>query len=235
MPLENFKTRLKKLPISKKLVLFGAFLVVIGVFMPWYKDIDKFNTGDMFLGITGPLYLAGLIVLAAGAANFGVIFTKLLGKKTPNLPLSENHFFIFSSALSVLMLILTSSVYFHPKFGINLMNKSMGIGMILGFVGTGIVILGSILSMKKREVNFDEEGELKPLIDIETRERVQSSLDPETKAVQKEVVDDQKIHSSPREEQPFETASKNRENGQNMAEKSMQELYRGHDNTNDIL
>jgi len=136
------------------------------VFLPWYRDIDKFNTGDLFLGITGPLYLAGLIVLLASIFTFGLMFLKVLGKPSPKIPLKEEHFHLLSSGFSLFMLVFAASVYFHNKFGINLVDKSMGIGMIIAFIGAGLVLLGSIMGVKKVAVSFEEEGQLDPLIDL---------------------------------------------------------------------
>lgn len=173
----SFKNRLKKLPLSKKFVFFGSLLAIIGVFLPWYQDFDKFNTGDMYLGLSGPLYLAGLIVLLAAVGSFSVVMTKLLQKPTPKLPLKEDHFFALNSGLSLFMLVMSLSVFFHPKFGINVIDKSMGIGMMLTFVGSGLALLGAILAIKKHDVSFDEEGHLDPLIDLEKQQRMQQDLE----------------------------------------------------------
>lgn len=176
---DSFKYRLKKLPITQKLILVGSFLAIIGVFLPWYRDIDRFNIGDSFLGITGPLYLAGFLVLVAFAVSFGVVMFKLLGKTLPKLPMKEKYLHILSGALSIFLLILAASVYFHPKFGINLTDKSVGIGMIFGFIGSSLVLLASILNGKVKEVDFDMEGHLEPL--IEMTEREPSSIDTRPK------------------------------------------------------
>jgi hypothetical protein len=172
----SLKSRLRKLPITKKLILFGSFLALISVFMPWYKDIDKFNTGDMFLGITGPLYLAGIIVLLSSGISFGVISLRLFEKPLPKLPLKEDHLHIFTGSLSTFMLIMAISVYFHNKFGISLVDKTMGIGMMFGFVGAGLSILGAVLSNKKAEIDFETDGELKPLINLEDDYRHRQDL-----------------------------------------------------------
>lgn len=178
---DSFKYRLKKLPITQKLILIGSFLAIIGVFLPWYKDIDRFNIGDSFLGITGPLYLAGFLVLLAFAISFAVVTFKLLDKPLPKLPMKERYLHILSSALSVFLLILAASVYFHPKFGINLTDKSLGIGMILGFIGSGLVLLASILNGKIKEVDFDMEGHLEPLIEMTEREASNIDTRPKDK------------------------------------------------------
>ncbi|MFA7685463.1 MAG: hypothetical protein WCX95_01535 [Candidatus Gracilibacteria bacterium] len=181
--METFKNRLKRLPLKEKFVLIGGLLVVIGSFLPWYKDLDKFRTGDTFLGITGPLYLAGLIVLMSGLVSFSLVLAKLLDKHSFKLPLQEAYIHLSGAALSILMIILTTSVYFHPKFGINLTEKTIGIGMMMSMLGVGFVILGSVLAIKKRDVNFEEEGTLKPLIDI--NDRVQSEITPRAPEPQK--------------------------------------------------
>jgi len=183
--METFKSRLKRLPFKEKLVLIGGFLVILGSFLPWYRDLDKFRTGDTFLGITGPLYLAGLIVLATGLVSFGLVMAKLLDKHGFKLPIQEAYIHLAGTGLSILMIILTTSVYFHPKFGINLTEKTIGIGMMMSMLGVGFVILGSVLAIRKRDVNFEEEGKLEPLIDI--NDRVQSDLSPKANDVPKSV------------------------------------------------
>ncbi len=180
MPASNLKTRLKNLDKRKKLVLIGSVIAAIGVFLPWYQDIDKFRTGDMFLGITGPLYLVGLVVGLAAIGAFGLILLELLDKPKPKLPMKENHFFIAGAGLSLLMLVLASSVYFHHKFGINLTDKSAGIGMIMAFIGSGGYLAGGILLERGKEMRISE-GKLEPLIDLNVSERVQSNLDRENK------------------------------------------------------
>ncbi|MFA6305689.1 MAG: hypothetical protein WC651_03085 [Candidatus Gracilibacteria bacterium] len=166
---DSLKYKFRQLPFYKKLALAGGFLMFLGAFLPWYQDIDKFKTGDMFLGITGPMYLAGLLVLVSGVACALVAGMKLFKKSELKLPLSDIHIFIAASGLSILMLVLALSVYFHPKFGINLTEKNVGIGIIFSFIGTGLTILGAFAGLKKKEVDFDIEGEIKPLIDIEDR------------------------------------------------------------------
>lgn len=179
----TFKTRLKNLSLMKKIILFGSIITFIGVFLPWYKDIDQFKTGDMFLGITGPLYLSGLIVLLASIVTIGLIGFKLFDKPIPKLPIKEDHLYILSSSLSLFMLILTISVFFHHKFGINLIDKSVGIGMMLAFIGSGLVLLGAILSIKKGAVDFEGEGYLEPLINLEEKERNKQGLESKEERV----------------------------------------------------
>lgn len=168
---DSFKLRLKNLPLVKKAILLGSFLMMISAFMPWYTDLDKFRIGETFLGISGPMYLAGFMVLLAGGASFGILMMHILEKPLPKLPVKDLQIHVFGSVLSFFMLILTASVYFHPKFGVNLTDKSMGIGMILAFIGSGAVLLAGILSLRSKEVDFDLEGHLDPLIDMDLENR----------------------------------------------------------------
>jgi hypothetical protein len=160
----SLKNKIKDLSIQRKFVLIGFGITFLSVFFPWYSDIDKYNGGDVFLGITGPLYLVGLIVLLTSAASFGIIILKLLDKPMIKLPVKEHYFFLFSSSLNIFMMIFSLSVFFHSKFGYSLLDKNVGIGMIFGFVGSGLIILGSFLEIKKKEHNILEESVIEPLI-----------------------------------------------------------------------
>lgn len=175
----SLKNKLKKLALTKKIILGSSAVAIISVFLPWYSDIDRFKIGDTFLGINGPLYLAGLLMLVAAAISCGIIVLQLMEKPLPKLPLAENKLHIFNGGISIFMLVLAASVYFHSKFGVNLTDKNAGIGMVLGFISSGGLILGGFLGMKTREINFEEEGHVEPLITIENREKRDISPDKE--------------------------------------------------------
>lgn len=173
----SFKTRLTKLPTVSKLVIAGSFISIVGVFLPWYNDIDKYGFGDMFLGISGPLYLAGIIVLLSGIVSFSMIAFRLFDKPLPKLPLKEEQFYAFSSSVSLTMLILSISVFFHNNFGVSLIDKSVGVGIYLGLFGSGVVMLGAIMALRTRGISFDVEGNLEPLIEVNDEHRETQPLD----------------------------------------------------------
>lgn len=190
----NILNKIKELSLGEKGVLLGSFLVIISVFMPWYSDTDQFKIGTTFLGITGPLYLAGLLVLIGGAMCMTSMVMKMRGKSLERLPVKENHLYVASSIISLLMLVLATSVYFHPKFGINLATKQYGIGMILAAIG-GILTLVSGILMERRKTeertildlhsehlaDFEpmerQSSGIIPTMTIEEAERVQKTLD----------------------------------------------------------
>ncbi len=176
MSFNQIKIRLAKLPVGQKIIGVGAFLLILGAVLPWYQDIDKFKVGDMFLGVTGPLYLAGFITLAAGALSLFVIAFKVMGKPLPKLPVMESQLHFVTSALSFFMLVLASSVYFHHKFGINITAKNAGIGMVIAFIGSAGLLFGAIISSKKTvEKDIFADSEMEPLVDMNA-EREQSEL-----------------------------------------------------------
>ena len=112
-----------------------------------------------------------------------MIVLRFLGKKLPNLPLEEAHFHIFVGAMSLFLLLITSSIYFHSKFGVNITMKEMKIGMITAFIGTLFVLVGGLRMNKEKGVSFESEGKLDRLIDVEDQNRVQRDVkekNPET-------------------------------------------------------
>ena len=163
---ETFIQKLKKLSLPLKLVGIGAFASFVSVFLPWYSDIDKFKTGDTFLGVTGPLYLIGFLFLALSAFSLTLVMYNAFGKNTPKMPISEDNSYIFSGAMSLFLLLIACSIYFHSKFGVNITLKQAGFGMIMAFLGASLVILGGYLKKKIVKVSFDTEGKLDQLIDL---------------------------------------------------------------------
>ncbi len=146
-------------------------MVFLSAFLPWYSDVDRFRIGNTFLGITGPLYLAGLLIMIVGAISIGYIVLQLLKKPLPNIPLSESQTYVFGGSSVIFMVVLAASVYFHSKFGVNLADKSAGIGMFTAIIGGSILVMGGLFLKKTRPSDdFDEEGFIQPLIKIDDRE-----------------------------------------------------------------
>ena len=175
---DTLKSRIMALALNKKILLGSSFLVMLSVFMPWYSDIDQFDTGYNFLGITGPMYLAGLLILSAGAVSFAIVMREAMGRPAADLPVENKYVHIIASGFSVLMVVLILSVYFHPKFGINLIDKSAGIGMGLGFIGMMGMLGGAMMRerVKAPKLTFEEELE-----SVDMMERSQRRPDvPET-------------------------------------------------------
>lgn len=149
VPAPRIKDKLLKLPMPQKMIGVGALLALIGSFLPWYKDIDSFNTGDQFLGITGPLYLVGYIII--GLSIFSLILTSFyfFEKNIPSLPIKESLIYILSGAFTLFLVIVANSVYFHPKFGINITSKEHQIGILLALIGSIGITTGGFLQNRE--------------------------------------------------------------------------------------
>ena len=158
--------KIKRLPIGLRFCGAGGILAFISVFLPWYSDVDIFKTGNEFLAISGPLYLSGLLILALSFISAGIVAMKTFDKKLPKLPIEEPYLFILSGCASLFLLLLTSSVYFHSKFGVNITQKTAGIGMILCVIGSVLILAGGLLQNRRKGISFEVEGKLEQLIDM---------------------------------------------------------------------
>lgn len=198
MPSQSTKDRFSRLPLFYKLTGIGAILAMISVFLPWYQDFDAFNTGERFLGINGPLYLVGYIVLALGL--FSIILTAyhFFEKKLPPLPLKESLIYILTGATSIFLIVIANSVYFHPKFGTNITSKVMQYGMVIAFIGAIITLVGGILKMRERGTSrliqeFQEETQpvVDPVLELNNFQQEQEAQKPWLKE------DEVRVHDSP--------------------------------------
>lgn len=196
MRTKSIKEKLLKLPLPQKLVGIGAALALIGSVLPWYSDIDTFNHGVQFLGVTGPLYLVGFIII--GVSLFSLILTGfyIFDKNLPDLPMKESLVYVLSGATGLFLLLIANSVYFHNDFGTNITSKEYGIGMLIVFIGVIGVTLGGIMQSREsgtaRFLNkFKEETEVKepeekldPVVELnnfqkEQAEEKQKTSEPE--------------------------------------------------------
>ena len=168
MPTRRLSQTISNLSLEEKLIAAGGLITAVSVFLPWYQDLDAFKTGDMFLGITGPLYLIGLIILAIGVVSVLSILSTTWQHKIAKtgLDLSVSH--IVLSAFGLFLLVLTNSVYYHPKFGVNIVLKEFRFGMVMAFIGIGLLLIGGIFEYRKGGIKWDKvEGKAEPLIDME--------------------------------------------------------------------
>jgi hypothetical protein len=159
--------RFAEMPGYFKMIGVGAFITAISVFLPWYRDLDAFNTGDKFIGLSGPLYLLGFLVMGLALFSMALFLVRIFGGKMPKFPLSESHNHMFVGVFNLFLLLITNSIYFHSKFGVNITMKEMRFGMMIAFVGSALVLVGGMIQNKKRAVSFETEGKLDPLIDVE--------------------------------------------------------------------
>lgn len=131
--MKRFKSNWRKYSLEGKMAFLGSFTMMAGLFLPWYKDVDNYDATQTFLGISGPLYLAGLFIGSAALIGIFIGFNKLSNRSEKFLGAEYKTVYIAQSFFAIFMTILAASVYFHPKFGFNLLEKEAGVGMYLTF------------------------------------------------------------------------------------------------------
>lgn len=167
MTLARLKETFLRLPIHTKLIAAGAVLLVVSTFLPWYADRDSYNIGDQFLGITGPTSLIGIFILLLGIFSLVLVSYHIIERRMPRLPISEVHAHIFVAAQSLFLLLIVNSIYFHPKFGVNITLKESRFGMITAVIGGIILLIGGILKNREERDGEDDIGHIEPLIKYE--------------------------------------------------------------------
>ena len=167
MPTKRIKQLIMDLPMEHKIVGGGSILMAISLLLPWYQDLDSFHTGDMFLGLTGPLYLLGFSILAMSLVNIAFIVFNALEKKLP-VNIRPASFFMVSGIVSFFLLIVANSVYFHPKFGVNITLKESQFGMFIAFIAASLLTVGGYFALRDKQAllkEFQEQAQ-EPLIKI---------------------------------------------------------------------
>ncbi|MFC1599916.1 hypothetical protein ACFL3T_02715 [Patescibacteria group bacterium] len=196
MPAKQLKDKFLKLALPQKIVGIGALIALISAILPWYSDIDMYNTGERFLGVTGPLYLVGYIIIALSI--FSIILTGfyLLNKKIPTLPMKESMVYILSGVVSLSLLIIANSVYFHPEFGVNITSKEYGIGMMLALIGSVAILIGGILQQREsgtsrfvkefqEETGVLEEETIDPVLELNNFQKEQMQREQKLEEINK--------------------------------------------------
>jgi hypothetical protein len=200
MPNPKIQDKLLKLPTPYKIIGLGALIALIGAFFPWYQDIDSFNTGDRFSGITGPLYLIGYIIIGLSVISLILTGFHLFEKKLPDLPLKESMIYILSGAFSLFLLVITNSIYFHPKFGTNITSKEYQFGMIFAFAGAIAAIIGGVLESRERgTARFIEEFQSEAQEDEDIDEVIALNNFQKEQQRERDVIDRTKSSSGVRE------------------------------------
>jgi hypothetical protein len=156
MPVKRIQQVVQELSFEKKLLAAGSLLMLISVFLPWYQDIDSFKTGDMFLGINGPLYLVGASILVLAATDLGLVISDSMGRKISLFGLKHSTFFLGSGLVCFYLLMVVNSVYFHPKFGFNITVKESQFGMFFAFIAASLMTIGGYLSTREKSAILKE-------------------------------------------------------------------------------
>ena len=97
-----------KLSQAEKVVTIGAILTIVSLFLPWYRDLDAWQKGEVFLGVTGPLSMIGLVILAGTGAVLVQMIGRALHKEVKLLKKIKN-LTTYVAAENVLLFIVATS------------------------------------------------------------------------------------------------------------------------------
>jgi hypothetical protein len=152
-----FKNIWRKLSSGQKLTMLGSLLLMLSLFLNWFSDKDVFRSGDTYSALGGPLYLAGLTMLLLAAVNIGLlILSALRQKRVVDMGESrQGKIQMIAGFASMYLLMLINSVFFHPRFGLNILEKKPEIGVMLALAATVMICCGGYLSYRKK---FEGEG-----------------------------------------------------------------------------
>lgn len=154
---QRVKQGFLRLPFARKTILISSGILAISPLLPWYDNRNSFGIGESYLGIQGPLFLIGFLIMGFGLINFSNLFFPLLGKNFFQLRRRTGATSLMLGAQGMLLLVIANSVFFHPSFG-EAVNKTSGTGMFVAFMSLGVMVVSGYLARRK-----DTEEEPEPI------------------------------------------------------------------------
>ncbi|MFA5855371.1 MAG: hypothetical protein WC846_03785 [Candidatus Gracilibacteria bacterium] len=147
-----------RLPFVKKAVMVAGAATTVSTLMPWYDMRNSVGIGNTYLGVQGPLFVVGMLVLGFGAVSFLNLFLPLAGKSFFNLKRKGGATSMILGAQSLLLLLVANTTFYHPNFGLALSNKTTRFGMMMAFLSAGLMIISGYFA-RKYEATHGEETE----------------------------------------------------------------------------
>ena len=142
----------KRLSSSQKIGAFGSLLLIISLMLNWFSDKDVFRSGDTYTALSGPLYFVGLSILLLAVFNLGMIILaamriKLVTKMSVG---TQGKLQMMAGFASMYLLVVINSVYFHPQFGLNILEKKSEIGVMVALAATVMVCVAGYLCYRQK-------------------------------------------------------------------------------------
>ena len=157
---QRIKQGYLRLPAPDKAILVGGGLTMISALLPWYDSMNGYSV-KTYIGLQGPMFLIGVLVLLSGGYCFIKMFLPLIGRDAVQTNFKSGKTALFLGGGVLLLLVLANSIFFHPDFGISVTHKATRFGMMTAFLGSFAMIVGGYFCGKKdvpvstyREVDF---------------------------------------------------------------------------------
>ena len=165
----DLKHEFSGLAKPKKVILVASLLSALSCLMPWYHDLSVYGVSDTYLGIKGPLFLAGWFIFVLSGSLALMISLPMIGKSFLKLPIRNSLVTIIVGIQSLFLILIANSVFYHQKFGVSIEHKEPGFGMTIALLSIIGVIVGGYFWYKEEYAfkGFDEMvGRKEPLIRI---------------------------------------------------------------------
>lgn len=176
---QRVKQGFLRLPTAKKCLLIASFMLMVSAVLPWYDNQNSFGAGENYLGIQGPLFMVGFLVLGLGALNFLNMFLPLFGKNFWSLKRSSGAMSMILGAQAALLLLVGNTVFLHPDFGTTANQKATGFGMTVAFLSVGTLLIAGWWA-KRKEKSGEYEQREKAIADAEEEARAVEAVQPFT-------------------------------------------------------
>ncbi|QQR54633.1 hypothetical protein IPG41_05585 [Candidatus Peregrinibacteria bacterium] len=167
---QRMKQGFLRLPLRKQVVLLASAGLMISPLMPWYDERNSFGVGESYLGVQGPFFLIGFMVMGLGAIGFFNMFLPLLGKNFFNLKKKGGIASVLLGFQAALLMVVATSIFFHPDFGVNLSTKSTRFGMTFAFFMTGFMMIAGWFARRKDSDVEEEVSVEEPVEEVEIQE-----------------------------------------------------------------
>ncbi len=200
--MRDLKYAFSRLSRPKKVVLITSLSTVISCILPWYHDLSVYGVSDTFLGITGPLFLAGLFIFAMSGFVALMIGMPMMGKRFLKLPVKGSVISMVAGIQSLFLLLIANSVFYHSKFGVSISQKGPGFGMTVAMIAVIGLIAGSYFWYKEEFAykGFDEQvGRKEPLIRMKSEDSKEQVADSRRqRSIEEEKADEPYGKKAPR-------------------------------------
>lgn len=144
---QRIKQGYLRLPGAEKAIFIGSGLLAISPLLPWYDSMKGYVI-ETIMGVSGPLFLLGVLTMIFGGITFLHIFMPFLGKSFfKNSELSKLANFCGFEAL--LMLVISNSIFFSSEFGGAVSHKGTRFGMMVAFIGVALTVSGAYFAKGK--------------------------------------------------------------------------------------
>ena len=179
--------------------IIGSLMMIIGLVLPWYSDVDSFGSGDLYIGIMGPTFLIGLTMMAVALCSIGLSLGVNMRYRSISRFVEKNKlgsFQFIGGIVSFYLLFVINSVFFHVKFGLNVLQKNVGIGVFFSLMACGIMTIGGYLIAKNSKKNEAVARSQDSVESIKNESRILRNKNAEIEESIKQVIEENRMNKT---------------------------------------